>query len=63
VPLGVQRAVRVQRWTELSHIQAERLVDEERVPSHIAVGQPPDLSLPNHVHHLVTLDGAPRRLE
>ena len=32
-------------------------MDEQNLPGHVPLEQPPHLPFPNHVHHFVTLDG------
>ena len=38
-------------------------MDEENLPGHIALRQPPHLPFPNHLNDLVTLDGSPGSVE
>lgn len=40
-----------------SRSKAEHTIDNLDLPDHIALLQPPDLSLTNHMHHFVALDG------
>jgi hypothetical protein len=41
----------------------EELVDELNVTPNIGAAHPPNLSLPHHVHRLITMNGSLRRLE
>src|SRR5229473_6778431 len=42
---------------------SKRLVDELNLTPNISSAHPPNLSLPQHVHRLITLNGSLRRLE
>ena len=49
--------------TAISGSQIEELLDESDLTEDIRSAHPPNLSLPDHVHRLITLNRPPRRLE
>ena len=46
-----------------SDCDSEESGDEGNLPKDVALLQPPDLPLANHVHRLNTLNGSPRRVK
>lgn len=42
--------------------QPDALMDEQHLPGHVPLEQPPDLSFPDHVHHFIALNLSPSAL-